>query len=61
MSNVLVIGAGKIILLVIMFKSNVFKNITLASRTLKKCQDIQTKVKEKYNININIAKLEGAT
>ena len=38
---------------------NIFQNITLASRTLKKCQDIQTKVKEKYNINIDVAKLDA--
>ena len=62
MSNVLVIGAGGVSSVTVhnmAMLPNVFKNITLASRTLKKCQDIQTKVKEKYNININIAKLDA--
>ena len=62
MSNVLVIGAGGVSSVTVhkmAMLPNVFKNITLASRTLKKCQDIQTKVKEKYNINIDVAKLDA--
>jgi saccharopine dehydrogenase (NAD+, L-lysine-forming) len=62
MSNVLVIGAGGVSSVTVHKMAtlpNVFKNITLASRTLKKCQDIQTRVKEKYNINIDIAKLDA--
>ena len=62
MSNVLVIGAGGVSSVTVhkmAMLPNIFKNITLASRTLKKCQDIQTKVKEKYNINIDVAKLDA--
>ena len=62
MSNVLVIGAGGVSSVTVhkmAMLPNVFKNITLASRTLQKCQDIQTKVKEKYNINIDVAKLDA--
>ena len=62
MSNVLVIGAGGVSSVTVhkmAMLPNIFQNITLASRTLKKCQDIQTKVKEKYNINIDVAKLDA--
>ena len=37
----------------------VFTKITLASRTLKKCIDIQINIKEKYNININVEELDA--
>lgn len=62
MSNVLVIGAGGVSAVTIhkmAMLPEIFTKITLASRTLKKCMDIQTKVKEKYNISINILELDA--
>ena len=57
MSNVLVIGAGGVSAVTIhkmAMLPKIFTKITLASRTFKKCIDIQNKIKEKYNISINI-------
>ena len=62
MSNVLVIGAGGVSAVTIhkmAMLPEIFRKITLASRTLKKCIDIQAKVKEKYNISIDILELDA--
>ena len=55
MSNILVIGAGGVSSVTIhkmAMLPKIFTKITLASRTLKKCIDIQINIKEKYNIDI---------
>ena len=62
MSNILVIGAGGVSSVTIhkmAMLPKIFTKITLASRTLKKCIDIQINIKEKYNININVEELDA--
>jgi len=62
MSNILVIGAGGVSSVTIhkmAMLPKIFTKITLASRTLKKCIDIQINIKEKYNININVVELNA--
>ena len=62
MSNILVIGAGGVSSVTIhkmAMLPKIFTKITLASRTLKKCVDIQINIKEKYNININVVELDA--
>ena len=62
MSNILVIGAGGVSSVTIhkmAMLPNIFTKITLASRTLKKCIDIQINIKKKYNININVEELDA--
>ena len=62
MSNILVIGAGGVSSVTIhkmAMLPKIFTKITLASRTLKKCIDIQINIKEKYNININVVELDA--
>ena len=62
MNNVLVIGAGGVSRVTVHKMASlpeIFSNITLASRTLSKCQEIQTSVKNKFNVNIDIAKLDA--
>jgi len=62
MSNILVIGAGGVSSVTIhkmAMLPKIFTKITLASRTLKKCIDIQINIKEKYNININVLELDA--
>ena len=62
MSNILVIGAGGVSSVTIhkmAMLPNIFTKITLASRTLKKCIDIQINIKKKYNININVVELDA--
>ena len=62
MSNILVIGAGGVSSVTIhkmAMLPKIFTKITLASRTLKKCIDIQINIKKKYNININVVELDA--
>jgi Saccharopine dehydrogenase and related proteins len=62
MNNILVIGAGGVSSVTVHKMAGLpdtFNNITLASRTLKKCKNIQTSVKNKFNIDINIAELDA--
>ena len=62
MNNILVIGAGGVSSVTVHKMAgfpDTFNNITLASRTLKKCKSIQTSVKNKFNIDINIVELDA--
>ena len=62
MSNVLIVGAGGVSTVTIQKMAmlpKIFTNITLASRTLEKCKYIQNLVQNKYNIDINIFKLDA--
>ncbi len=62
MSNILVIGAGGVSSVTIhkmAMLPNIFTKITLASRTLKKCIDIQINIKKKYNVNISVVELDA--
>ena len=62
MSNVLIVGAGGVSTVTIQKMAmlpKIFTNITLASRTLEKCEYIQNLVQNKYNIDINIFKLDA--
>jgi hypothetical protein len=55
MSNVLIVGAGGVSTVTIQKMAmlpKIFTNITLASRTLEKCEYIQNLVQNKYNIDI---------
>jgi saccharopine dehydrogenase (NAD+, L-lysine-forming) len=62
MSKVLIIGAGGVSS-VATFKcaknSDVFTHITLASRTISKCESIATNIKDRLNIDIDIAKVDA--
>jgi saccharopine dehydrogenase (NAD+, L-lysine-forming) len=61
-NNTLIIGAGGVGN-VVAFKCakniDTFGNITLASRTKSKCDDIAKNIKDKLNININTAKVDA--
>ena len=62
MSNILIVGAGGVSAVTIQKMAmlpKIFTNITLASRTLEKCEYIQNLVQNKYNIDINIFKLDA--
>ena len=62
MSNILVIGAGgvsSVTLHKMAILPNIFHKITLASRTIKKCKEIQVSLKKKYNVDINIVELDA--
>ncbi|MDC1194551.1 saccharopine dehydrogenase family protein [Pseudomonadota bacterium] len=62
MSNILVIGAGGVSSVTIhkmAILPNIFHKITLASRTIKKCKEIQVSLKKKYNVDINIVELDA--
>ena len=62
MNNILVIGAGGVSSVTIHKMAslpNVFSNITLASRTIKKCKEIQISIKEKLNVDINVVELDA--
>lgn len=62
MSNVLIVGAGGVSTVTIQKMAmlpKIFTNITLASRTLEKCKYIQNLVQNKFNIDINIFKLDA--
>ena len=60
--GLLIIGAGGVSTVATLkcaINIDTFESITLASRTLSKCENIQTIVKEKTNINIGIAKIDA--
>lgn len=62
MSTVLIIGAGGVGSVVVhkcAQVSEVFTEICLASRTLSKCEDIRSSVKEKIGRNIDIAQVNA--
>ncbi|MDB0048646.1 saccharopine dehydrogenase family protein [Pseudomonadota bacterium] len=62
MSNILVIGAGGVSSVTVQKMAtlpNIFHKITLASRTIKKCKEIQVSLKRKYNVDINIVELDA--
>ncbi len=62
MSNILIIGAGGVGRVVVhkcAQNSDVFKNITLASRTLQKCELYKKEVKERYNVDIKIESVDA--
>lgn len=62
MSNILVIGAGGVSSVAVhkmASLSNIFTNITLASRTIKKCKEIQISIKGKLNVDINVVELDA--
>ena len=62
MSNILVIGAGGVSSVTVhkmAILPNIFHKITLASRTIKKCKEIQVSLKKKYNVDINIVELDA--
>ncbi len=62
MSNVLIIGAGGVGRVVVhkcAQNSSTFQKITLASRTLSKCKLYQQEVKNRYNIDIDIHKVNA--
>ena len=62
MAHLLIIGAGGVSR-VASFKAamnyDIFDNITLASRTLSKCEEIAKLIKNKLNININTAQINA--
>jgi len=62
MANVLIIGAGGVGRVVVhkcAQNSDVFSKITLASRTLSKCERYQQEVKERYDVDIDIAQVNA--
>ncbi|MDC0093470.1 saccharopine dehydrogenase family protein [Alphaproteobacteria bacterium] len=62
MNNILVIGAGGVSSVTVHKMAGlpkIFNNITLASRTINKCKEIQLSIKEKFDVNINIVKLDA--
>ncbi len=62
MSNILIVGAGGVGRVVVhkcAQNSDVFKKITLASRTLFKCKLYQKEVKERYDTDIDIARVDA--
>ncbi len=62
MENILVIGAGGVSHVTVHKMAqnhNYFKNIILASRSITKCFQIKNSIKDKYNINIEVAELDA--
>ncbi len=62
MSHILIIGAGGVSQVAIVkcaMNSEVFSKITLASRTLSKCENIAKIVKEKTGVDIDIAQIDA--
>lgn len=62
MSHVLIIGAGGVSNVVVhkcAQASDTFTQITLASRTLKKCNDIADAVKKKYGITVKTREIDA--
>ena len=62
MDNILVIGAGGVSHVTIHKMAqnpNYFKNIILASKSMEKCFQIKNSVKDKYNIDITVADING--
>lgn len=62
MAKVLIIGAGgvgRVVAHKCALNKDVFSEITLASRTLSKCKEIKQEVKEKTNVDIDVAKVDA--
>lgn len=62
MAHVLIIGAGGVSNVVVhkcAQAKETFSQITLASRTLKKCNDIADSVKEKYGVSVKTAEIDA--
>ena len=62
MANILIIGAGGVSRVVVhkcALNNHVFDKITLASRTLSKCALYQKEVSQRYNVDIDIAKVDA--
>ncbi|MBV7434590.1 saccharopine dehydrogenase family protein [Cardiobacteriaceae bacterium TAE3-ERU3] len=62
MAHVLIIGAGGVSNVVVhkcAEASDTFDKITLASRTLKKCNDIATAVKQKYGVEVKTHEIDA--
>ena len=62
MKDVLLIGAGgvgRVVLHKLVQNSDIFSNITLASRTLSSCKEYQEEIKQRYNKDIDIAKVDA--
>ncbi len=62
MNRVLIIGAGgvgRVVAHKCALNKDVFNEITLASRTLSKCEEIKQEIKDKWNQDINIAKVDA--
>ncbi|MEP5758833.1 MAG: saccharopine dehydrogenase family protein [Litoreibacter sp.] len=62
MENVLVVGAGGVGAVAVVkmaMHSEIFKNITLASRTLSKCDEIAANVKSRTGVTIRTAQVDA--
>ena len=62
MAHVLIIGAGGVSNVVVhkcAEASDTFDKITLASRTLKKCNDIAQAVKQKYGVEVKTHEIDA--
>jgi len=62
MADVLIIGAGGVGRVVVhkcAQHPETFSHITLASRTLEKCEILQKEVKERYGVDIDIARVDA--
>jgi saccharopine dehydrogenase (NAD+, L-lysine-forming) len=62
MAHVLIIGAGGVGRVVVhkcAQNSDIFDKITLASRTLSKCERYRDEVKERYDVDIDIAAVDA--
>jgi saccharopine dehydrogenase (NAD+, L-lysine-forming) len=62
MANVLIIGAGgvgRVVANKCARNANVFTNITLASRTVAKCDQIASEIKEMLNVDIQTASVDA--
>lgn len=62
MQNILIIGAGgvsRVATIKCAMNKEVFKNITLASRTLAKCEEIAAFVKERTGVEIKTAQIDA--
>ena len=62
MTNVLIIGAGgvgRVVVHKVAQNSDTFSKITLASRKLESCKIYQDEIKQKYNVDIDIAEVDA--
>ena len=62
MANILIIGAGgvgRVVLHKCIQNRELFSTITLASRRLSSCKKYQTEIKDRYDVDINIAEVDA--
>ncbi len=62
MAKVLIIGAGgvgRVVLHKCVQNRDIFSEITLASRRLESCKEYQDEIRDRYNENIDIAKVDA--